>query len=953
MPTSGPSRPLRLVLAIAGVVLVLAAALAWLGRRQLAREALVGWLRSKGVASEVQVEAVGPSAFIARLRFGDPAHPDFVADRALIRYRLTANGPQVTAVTLTRPVLRASLHAGRWSAGSLDPMIREFLAKPPRPEAPKPLIAVDDGRLLLASDYGPLDLRANAHVAQGRLVDLTAASAPARLRGPGFDVALGEGRAVVGVRGDRVTLRATGPVATAALGRLRLQDARLQLGLETTYPDLNRPALDQPISISAAFATRDGDYGGQRVAGGRGNVAFTGSLQGPLRDPALRGRTTAQLQADGAGGGGLRLTRLAVDAAGPVAIGRAAFQGKLLLRASSDGAWAGLGAPIAGDLPEAAALKRAARAFRLSASAVSLDLDGNAPTVTLAQPVRLTALSGARMEVAARGSAPILGPTGGALRLGASGGGLPTVEADVARFTLADGGPAAAGRLHVRGTLGVAEGADLAASGRLSVAGGRVAFVADRCADIAAARLELGANDVEHPAGRLCPVAAPLFALADGRWRVAGRAEGVAVAVPFLQAHASAGAGSVQIEGAGGRFSARAQVQALHLEDAAPERRFNPIELAGAASLAAQVWQADFDAREASGHAVGHAHLVHDGGVGAGFVTLDSGPLVFAEGGLQPAELSPLASALGPPVTGRAHFQGRFDWARAGAASAGALSLQGLDFVSAAGRVEGLAGEIAFQSLAPLVTAPDQTLRIAKVDAIVPVTDLSAKVGVTAGALQVAGGEAAVGGGHVRIESLEVPFAAGAPIRGVLLFDGVQLHDLVEASPFGNRVDLDARVSGRVPFTSDAKGVRISEGSLKAIQPGRLSLQRTALTGVQAEGAVAGPAQPASPNDTFTDFAYQAMENLAFDTLEASVQSQPDGRLGVLFHIVGRHDPPQRQEIRLSALDLIRKRFLGKTLPLPSGTGVNLTLDTTLNLDDLLSDYAAFRRLHGSGGVQP
>jgi hypothetical protein len=95
------------------------------------------------------------------------------------------------------------------------------------------------------------------------------------------------------------------------------------------------------------------------------------------------------------------------------------------------------------------------------------------------------------------------------------------------------------------------------------------------------------------------------------------------------------------------------------------------------------------------------------------------------------------------------------------------------------------------------------------------------------------------------------------------------------------------------------------------------------------------------------------MENLAFDTLEASVQSQPDGRLGVLFHIVGRHDPPQRQEIRLGLMDLIRRRFLGRTLPLPSGTGVNLTLDTTLNLDDLLSDYAEFRRLHGSAGVQP
>ena len=187
----------------------------------------------------------------------------------------------------------------------------------------------------------------------------------------------------------------------------------------------------------------------------------------------------------------------------------------------------------------------------------------------------------------------------------------------------------------------------------------------------------------------------------------------------------------------------------------------------------------------------------------------------------------------------------------------------------------------------------------------------------------------------------------------MLIFEAVQLHDLVEASPFGDTVDLDARVSGRIAFEANANRVRISEGELKAIQPGRLSINRAALTGVQADGAIAAPAPVANPNETFTDFAYQAMENLAFDKLDATIASRPDGRLGVLFHIVGRHDPPTKQRIRISVMDLIQKRFMGRKLPLPSGTQVNLTLDTTLNLDDLLADYADFRRLHGSGPVQP
>jgi hypothetical protein len=200
-----------------------------------------------------------------------------------------------------------------------------------------------------------------------------------------------------------------------------------------------------------------------------------------------------------------------------------------------------------------------------------------------------------------------------------------------------------------------------------------------------------------------------------------------------------------------------------------------------------------------------------------------------------------------------------------------------------------------------------------------------------------------------------VPLVKDAPMTGVLDFDAVQLHDLVEASPFGDRVDLDARVSGRVPFESRAGTVRIAGAELHAVQPGRLSIQREALTGVAASGSVAvpkGPIAAVPANDTFTDFAYQAMENLAFDTLNAAVASQADGRLGVLAHIIGRHDPPQRQEIKLSLFDLIGRKFLNRPLPLPSDTGVDLTLDTTLNLDDLLTDYADYQRLRGSHPVQ-
>ena len=105
--------------------------------------------------------------------------------------------------------------------------------------------------------------------------------------------------------------------------------------------------------------------------------------------------------------------------------------------------------------------------------------------------------------------------------------------------------------------------------------------------------------------------------------------------------------------------------------------------------------------------------------------------------------------------------------------------------------------------------------------------------------------------------------------------------------------------------------------------------------------------------NAFSEFAYQAMEHLAFDQLDAEVNSLDNGRLGVLLHIKGEHTPPQKQEIRLTIMELIRRDFMNKALPLPSGTKVDLTLDTSLNMDQLLKDFADYQALRGSQAVQP
>ncbi len=993
-PEPAKPRRLRLVLTLVGVALVLLAGTLWLNRKGLAREALTGWLKSKGVAAQADIEAFGPTTFTARLRVGDPRNPDFSAEQAVVRYRLGLSGLQVQSVTLRRPVLRASLHQGRFSLGALDPLVQEFLRLPP-PTGRQPSITVENGVLLLATDYGPIRLTATATVDDSKLVSLAGTAAPTHLKGPGLDAELGAASVTETTRGGRIIASLDAPLARIEAAGASANDARLQLKLEAPYPDLIKRRGDGPLVVSASVAGRALAFGGRSLARAQFTGGFVGQSTGWVGDLAVSGRATGDLRGEGAAvgasqvgklsaavvasdirwtrkggdriaanlqltaaaadiaGAGLKVSTLTAAATGPMSASARTLDLNLTVSAVGRGGWNGLGAPAAVDDPTLATLKRAARAFSVAAPAVTLATKGGTFTLGLPKPLRLVPDSGGAVEIAARAGAPLLDPDGGAFTLTLAGGGLPTLNADIARLNLIPDGVRASGHLRARGALGIIHGGELDVAGRLQTSAGGITVNVDRCSVFKAERLELGANDVERLAGQLCPAGGPLFAAAGGDWKVAGRILGLTAAAPFAQARVSAGGLKFTAASRRGALSAQADVLTGQVEDTAPATRFNPFALTGHASLGTYVWTADLAARQPGRVTLGQVHVIHDGGLGVGFATLETDLLTFVDGGLQPTQLSPLASTVGSPVTGQAQFKGRFDWARMGAGSSGAISLRSLNFQSPVGRVEGLDGELIFSSLSPLVAAPGQTLDIGSIQAIVPLTHLHARFSLRDDLLKIEGGEALVGGGRIRIESLEAPLTPGTPSRGVLIFEAVQLHDLVEASPFGDNVDLDARVSGRIAFEANANRVRISEGELKAIQPGRLSINRAALTGVQADGAIAAPAPVANPNETFTDFAYQAMENLAFDKLEATIASRPDGRLGVLFHIVGRHDPPTKQRIRISVMDLIQKRFMGKKLPLPSGTQVNLTLDTTLNLDDLLADYADFRRLHGSGPVQP
>jgi hypothetical protein len=979
-------RLLPLILAIMGVALVLGAALAFLNRRSIAREALTDWLDRRGVASQVTVREIGPGRFVGDIVIGNPSRPDFVARGAEVRYRFRGLSAEIVSVTLRRPVLRARIEGNRLTLGTLDPIVAEFRRRPPRPDAAKPRIRIEDGAVLLATQYGPARIEADVLVADARLMSLRARLDPARFRGRAFEAASGAAILSVTSEGSRTLVTVEAPVTRLAIGEATIQQATLRMSADAPYPDLIKQRTDGRLVVRASLTGGRVVGGGQAFEGGAASAVFTGEAAGwipgltvtgaataviRLREGAVAGGRAAGLSArvtardvrwtrqggdrvraelgvrgslDRLSNGGLTLQRASFDLSGPLAAAGSGVDLALAGSLAARGRFDGLGPPASGDSAELAAIRRAARGFGVSAPDVRLAL-GDAAEFRLGQPLRLVSDSGGRATIAS--------PRAAEYRVAVAGGGLPEIDAVLSGVQLAGGRATAALTLKGRASLGFVEGGSLDAAGRIAVANGGASFTASRCAAFEAERLELGQNDVERVAGRLCPAGRPLLTVRGAGWRLDGRAEAVRAQIPFLQVRVEAAAGRVGFGSAGGRASGVADIAAARVLDSTPEPRFRPLAVAGRAALARDVWRASLAFSLPDGPQVATAELVHEVPSGQGKVDIATARLVFAEGGLQPAQLSPLAELLGSPAAGEASFTGGFAWNSEVGISSGTLTIPRLDFQSPAGRVVNLSGEVVLTSLAPLVAAPGQELRAERVDAFAPLTDVVATFSLGDETLRISGGRAAVGGGRVRVETLDIPFARDAAMKGVLLFDGVQLHDIVEASPFADRVELDAKVSGRAPFEARQNRVRVSGGELKAIQPGRLSIDRAALTAVQADGAVDAPGAPPPPPDTFTDFAYQAMENLAFDQLELSLNSLDNGRMGALFRIRGRHDPPQKQQIRLSVIDLIRRRFLGRQLPLPSGTQVNLTLDTTLNLDDLLADYAEYQRLRSSGPVQP
>jgi hypothetical protein len=1006
-PRRAPRKPRRigrlwLIVVAALAILALVMAIAYGARRDLARSALSGWLQERGIAAQIDIESFGPTSAVARIRAGTPGDPEFTVERAEINYGLLglwSGDPfvEIRRVRLVRPILRGAFRDGKLTFGALDALIDEFRKRPPRPDARQPLILVEGGLIGLDTEYGHARLRGDARIEDNKLMDLEARLAPVAAKAGGVELAVRGGEISLKTQGDRVTFSVGAIVGQAKGEALEAEESFLRLTGEGPYPDLEKRRGDGALALTLTGGARRLEWAGTEVGGGEFTARFNGRASGWLDDLAIGGRGTLEGRAETGSAAGASVQRVTFEAEAPTLSwtrtgpDRLSAQGRLSARigeivqdelrlrqvaanfrgsagggvdqparvhltggATARGSWRGLGPVAAEDDPGIAALKRTLGDFEVRAPAVSLDQTSDGLTVALGSPARLIGQGGGQLALSPRAGGAVYASGGGAFLLRASGGGLPEAEFAVDRYTASENGVLARGRGRFAGDFLLFRGADMQLEGSLRLRGGAVSVTTRGCTPLRAAGIELGENDLADVSGRFCATGAPMLTMTDGAWRLRGEIRGGTASAPFLQVRFDEADGSLDVGGKGDALTLRANLAAARVIDTTEPQRFFPVMTRGEASAARGVWRGRFDLATPSGHSLGEAVLQHADATESGSFQLDTGLLAFAPEGLQPADLSPAAVLIASPAEGEARFVGGFSWSPRGEASGGTLDVSRLDFRGPIGMVRGLQTRIELTSLAPLATAPDQVVRAERIEAFAPMTEIVAIGRVENEAIQLASAVATAGHGRIELEPMAIPFDPDATWRGAMRLDDVQLSDLVEASPLAEQMDLVAKVDGRIPFEVGSQGIKVSGGELHAIEPGRLSIQREALTSVAAEG---GAPEDAEPNLT-VDFAYQAMENLAFEQLAAEIETRPGGRLGVLFRIAGEHDPPRRQELRLGYLELIQRSFLNRSLPLPSGVKVDLSLDMSLNLDQLLADWNEYQRLidgrgPGSATVQP
>ena len=264
------SRPNRRLLALVALVAVLALGLTalWLQRENLAHKIIGRQLSHYDLPATYRLEKVGPlEQVLTQVVVGDPARPDFTADRVEIHIAPTLGLPTIGRVRLIRPRLYGAYRSGTLTFGKLD---RVLFAPGPRraPGLPDFELELEDGRARIETDFGAVGIKADG---QGNLRN----SFAGRLAAIAPDLRMGACRLTNASTYGRVTSNAGVPKFSGPLRIGRAQCPDLSIGRLAMQADLQSSADLSDLVASGKLVGGPADWAGQRAAGLAGKVTLS------------------------------------------------------------------------------------------------------------------------------------------------------------------------------------------------------------------------------------------------------------------------------------------------------------------------------------------------------------------------------------------------------------------------------------------------------------------------------------------------------------------------------------------------------------------------------------------------------------------------------------------------------------------------------------------------------
>ncbi|MDE2133688.1 MAG: YdbH domain-containing protein [Alphaproteobacteria bacterium] len=885
--------------------------LSYLFRTPLATFFLHEYLASQGVRSRILVDLIDFGGATAHGSLGRPRAPEVSFERIVVKFDPRGWFPKAVEIDVQGPIVRLTVGPNGISLGSLQPWIDARRAQSAGntgyPSFVSDALAVNvvHARLIAATPAGSMEIDGNARIEGGkpRLIDAVVRSA--RLRSGIFsaDVESGTLKGVATPSGVRLHASISGGLeADESGGPVHVDGARLSFDV----PALRWKILSDEAAVSAASATLSFD-------------ADAASRQGlPPAPLSLRARF------------------LNVEIG--IAQGHPRSRGEVEATAEGSLSHADANSLVAG-IPLLGGDRRAADALAAAVRDLALNVrlfwrvSHQQTEFTFAGPAQLSGAGPVLLRLSpVPGRAAVrFGPSGvaGGIGIDLSGRGVPNVAFAIPAFSWRRAGGAFDGVLGLaaRFDLGAFQGVTVDGQADARLRNGVFLLNPERCIVARLASLTSRRKRVVSDASAtFCAVSGqPFFSASNAGWTLRGTASELSANFDVAGLRVSRGRGRVVIDGSSaGTRDAKIDVAAV-LSDRAKVARLAPESIAGNIQFANATVRGRFDVASGSHRThIGTIDFTHRTKTGTGYARIDFPDVAFDTKGLQPVNISPLFSALAR-AEGSARFAGRLDWTAKRIDSGGRLDIGDLRFTSPLGVAEQLRTHMIFTSLLPPATAPGQPIDIARVDWALPLTRVETSVSFVSSLVRVAAAKTQLAGGTISLAPLSVELKPGMTVTSAVRLSHVSLGDLIAASNLGGRMRLDGRISGTIPFSFGPAGLRFTGGRIGADGPGRLSLD-PGLWGSNEPNAV-------------EKVAYQALENLAYDSLSATVDSEPHGRLRIVFHVKGYSDSPGTDEARVGLFDLLQGTAFQKNIPLPRGTPIDLSLDTSLNFDELLRGY--------------